>query len=275
LPRAASSLTTNIQVLKDFLDRRPMRALLGLLSRRCKKDGGSFLENALEVISGVREHACFICSHVATPLVRWALSVSAKRLELTDEQLLSTLREAHWRRGIASVLKGIARFGVRRPFTPGAPILVVWNFTWACNLRCKHCYASAGPRPRPSELTTEEALRTVRKLADAGVTIIAFSGGEPLMRKDIFEVLGVARDYGIYTALATNGTLITREVARRLRELDICYVEISVDGANPETHDAFRGVPGDFAAALRGVRNCVAEGLWTQVAMTLTRLIVS
>ena len=271
----APSLTTNIRVLRDFLDKKPMRLLLGLLTRRCERDGGSFLDNALELISGVRDHACFICSHVATPLVRWALSISAKRLEVTDEQLVDTLRQAHWRRGVASVLKGIARFGVRRPFTPGAPILVVWNFTWACNLRCKHCYASASPKPRPNELTTEEALEVVKKLADAGVTIIAFSGGEPLMRKDIFEVLRAARDYGVYTALATNGTLITRDVAKRLRELGLFYVEISVDGADPETHDAFRGVPGAFEAAIRGVKNCVAEGLWTQVAMTITRLNVA
>ena len=271
----ASSLTTNIQFLKDFLDKRPLRALLSLLTKRCRRDGRSFLENALEIISGVRSHACFICSHVATPLVRWALSVSARQLEVTDEQLVDTLRQAHWRRGVASVLKGIAKFGVRRPFTPGAPILVVWNFTWACNLRCKHCYASAGPKPRPNELTTAEALRTVGKLADAGVTIIAFSGGEPLMRKDIFRVLEVAKDYGVYTALATNGTLITKDVAKRLRELELYYVEISIDGADPETHDAFRGVPGAFEAAIRGVRNCVAEGIWTQVAMTMTRLNVA
>jgi len=272
---AKPTLSANIQMLKGFLDRRAVRTLLRLLTRRCPRDGKSHLETALELFSGVREKACFICSHVATPLVRWALLTSGRHLDLTEDQMKETLKQAHWRRGIASVIKGIAKFGLRRPFTPGAPFLVVWNYTWACNLRCKHCYASAGPKPRPEELSTREALRVVRELADAGVTIIAFSGGEPLMRKDIYKVLELAKDYGMYTALATNGTLITKEVARKLKELDLFYVEISIDGANPETHDAFRGIPGAFERAMRGVKNCVEVGLWTQVAMTLTKMNVS
>ena len=270
-----TDLGTNIQMLKDFLDKRPVRTVLSLLTHKCPKDGKSFLETSLELISGVRKDACFLCSHVATPLVRWALSMSCRHLDTSLDQLKETLKESHWRRGIASVMKGIARFGVRKPFTPGSPILVVWNYTWACNLRCKHCYASAGPRPRPNEMTTQEVLRTVDRLADAGVTIIAFSGGEPLMRKDLFEALKRAREYGVFTAIATNGTLITREVARRLKELDLLYVEISIDGARPETHDEFRGIPGAFEMAIRGVRNCVEVGLWTQVAMTVTKSNVS
>ena len=270
-----TDIGVNIQMLKGFLDRRPIRTLLGLLTHRCPKDGKSLLETSLELISGVRENACFVCSHIATPLVRWALSMSCRHLEISMGQLRETLKMSHWRRGITSVMKGIARFGVRKPFTPGAPILVVWNYTWACNLRCKHCYASAGPRPRPNEMDTREVLRTVDRLADAGVTIIAFSGGEPLMRKDIFEALGRAREYGVFTAVATNGTLITREVAKKLKDLDLLYVEISVDGARPETHDAFRGIPGAFEMAVRGVRNCVEAGLWTQVAMTVTKHNVS
>ncbi len=265
----------NIQMLKNILDRKPIRALLGLMAHKCPKDHESFLETALELISGAREKACPICTHVATPLVRWALSVSCRHLNTSLDKLKETLKEPYWRRGIASVIKGIAKFGVRKPFTPGAPILIVWNYTWACNLRCKHCYASAGPKPRPEELTTSEALRTVRMLADAGVTIIAFSGGEPLMRKDIFKALELARDYGIYTAIATNGTLITRKVARKLKELDLLYVEISIDGADPATHDAFRGIPGAFEKAIRGVKNCVEAGIWTQVAMTITKMNVS
>ncbi len=267
-----STITANIQMLKEFLDRRLIRTALGLLARRCPRDGKSFLETSMELMVGARDHACFICSHVATPLVRLAFEFIRRQLGVSEEQLVDTLRQAHWRRGIASVMRGIARFGLRKPFTPGSPILVVWNYTWACNLRCKHCYASAGPTPRPNELTTKEVLETVRKLADAGVTIIAFSGGEPLMRKDLFEALKLARDYGVYTAIATNGTLITREVARRLKELDLYYVEISLDGADPKTHDVFRGVPGAFEKAVRGIRNCVAEGIWTQVAMTITRM---
>ncbi len=264
-------ITTNIRALESFLNRRLVRLLLGAFLKTCPKDRSSFLETALELIAGCRDHACFLCSHVVRPLVAWVLSTSYRRLEVETDQALDTLSDPHWRRGILSVLRGIAKFGVRRPFTPGAPILVVWNYTWACNLRCKHCYASASPSPRPNELNPREAMKTVEKLADSGVTALAFSGGEPLMRGDIYDVLKLAKEHGMFTAIATNGTLITKEVAWKLKKLGVDYVEISLDGAKPSTHDEFRGIPGAFKKAVRGIRNCVEAGLWTQVAMTIVK----
>jgi len=102
-----TDIGTNIQLLKDFLDKKPVRAVLSLLTHKCPKDGKSFLETSLELISGVRKDACFLCSHVATPLVRWALSMSCKHLDTSLDQLKETLKESHWRRGIASVMKAL------------------------------------------------------------------------------------------------------------------------------------------------------------------------
>jgi len=125
------------------------------------------------------------------------------------------------------------------PRSVNAPFMVVWDFTHRCNLRCAHCYQDA-QKALPRELDTEEAKHLIEELADAGVVVIAFSGGEPLMRKDFFEVAAHACRNDIYVALATNGPLITPEMAGRIRDAGIEYMEISVDGKDAESHDAVR-----------------------------------
>ncbi len=205
------------------------------------------------------------------PIVRWAVEKGSKAFGVSREKLLEKFSNVYWRRGLVNVLNGIAKFGVKKPFTPGAPFLVVWNFTQLCNLKCKHCYASAG-KPDPNELTTQEAFKALNELVDAGVNIIAFSGGEPLMRKDIFDVLKRASDHGVFTAIATNATLITKDVAKRLKDVNLGYVQISLDGANPETHNGFRGVSKAFERAIQGIKNCVEQDIFVEVATTATKI---
>lgn len=185
------------------------------------------------------------------------------------EDLRKHLRDPVVRRGIVNVLSGIARYGARRPFTSIAPFLVVWNYTRACNLNCKHCYEDARREPAPDELTTEEAKRVIEQLEEAGVVAIAFSGGEPLARRDIYEVAGYAKERDFFVSIATNGTLITRETAQKMKRV-FDYVEISLDGLE-KTHDEFRGIPGAWRRACEGIKNCVAAGLDTCVAITATK----
>jgi len=144
-------------------------------------------------------------------------------------------------------------------FLVGFPPVVVHN-----------CYQRAD-RPLPDELTTEEGKRLINELADSNVVALAFSGGEPLMRPDFFELAAYARSLGMYVAIATNGTLITREVAKRLKEA-VDYVEVSLDGATAKTHDEFRGIPRSFDRAVDGIKNCVKAGLYTCIATTATKL---
>mgnify|MGYP001770629466 CR=1 FL=1 len=154
------------------------------------------------------------------------------------------------------------RFGVQKPSDFSAPLrpIVSWNITRRCNLRCVHCYIDAGPAEE-GELTTQEALDVVDQMAEVGVPLILFTGGEPLTRPDFFEIAERARDAGIKLVLSTNGTLITPEVAKRLREVGFVYVGVSLDSVSAEFHDRFRGVPGSFAAALAGIKNAMAAGL--------------
>jgi len=154
------------------------------------------------------------------------------------------------------------RFGVEKPSDFSAPLrpIVSWNITKRCNLRCLHCYIDAG-EAEANELTTKEALDVVDQMAEVGVPLILFTGGEPLVRRDFFEIAQYARDRGIKLVLSTNGTLITPEVAKRLKEVGVVYVGVSLDSISAEFHDRFRGVQGSFAAALAGIKNAIEAGL--------------
>lgn len=145
--------------------------------------------------------------------------------------------------------------------------LVVWNATNRCNLNCSHCYISAEDRDYANELTHGEALALIDDLAEMKCPVLLLSGGEPLMRDRIYELISYAKERGTRPVLSTNGTLITPEVAGRLRDAGIMYVGVSVDGL-PETHDRFRGRRGAFDAAMDGIRNAHEAGLKTGVRFT-------
>ena len=148
--------------------------------------------------------------------------------------------------------------------------VVVWNCTRQCNLSCIHCYASADSHKSPTEMDEAAGRAFVRDLADFGVPVILFSGGEPLLRKDLFPLATLAREYGLRIALSTNGTLITDKVAGEINRLGFAEVGISLDGIGAN-NDRFRGKDGAFEAALRGIRNCVARGIRVSLRLTITR----
>jgi len=148
--------------------------------------------------------------------------------------------------------------------------VVVWNCTRQCNLSCIHCYASADNQRSPEEMDTAAGKAFIRDLADFGVPVILFSGGEPLLRKDLFPLADLARELGIRVALSTNGTLITEEVAKELKKIGFAEVGISLDGIGAN-NDYFRGRNGAFEAALAGIRNCIALGLRVSLRLTITR----
>lgn len=178
--------------------------------------------------------------------------------------------QRYFRRAITNVMQSVAEFGLHTPQVFTAPVLIVWNFTNSCNLNCKHCYQNAHKR-LPDELSLEERLKVVDELDRNDVTALAFSGGEPLSNPDFWPVAEYAHKKGLHISVATNGTLITKEVASRLKKIGMDYVEISVDSIHPEMHDAFRGEKGCWARTIQGIRNCVEAGLFVGMATTFTR----
>ena len=168
-----------------------------------------------------------------------------------------------------SVVKGIADFGIRYPQPTGAPITVVWNFTNRCNLNCLHCHQDSSPTSSYPELTTSQAFRVIDNMSDAGVAILTFSGGEPLLRNDLCEAIERANDNGMLCTVASNGTLMTPEIAKKLAKAGARRVEIGLDGATAETHDFLRNKHGSFEASIEGIKNCAAVG-FDELATTMT-----
>jgi radical SAM protein with 4Fe4S-binding SPASM domain len=153
----------------------------------------------------------------------------------------------------------------------GFPIHPVWEVTAACNLRCRHCHANGGKRAE-GELTTEEGKRLLEDLVSVDeFRMLVFTGGEPLVRPDIFELVEYASSLGLEVAIATNGTLITPEVAKRLKRIGVCDLAIGIDAADTQLHDFIRGVPGCFERTMRGIYATKEAGIALQLNITVMR----
>ncbi len=173
-------------------------------------------------------------------------------------------------RALAMTGRSIARYGLSAPQRFCAPLMVVWNMTQACNLRCVHCYQNATAKPAADELTLAEKLDAVDQMGAAGVPFLAIAGGEPLVSKDLWPVLERARERRIHVSLATNGTLLTPATVARLIAAGVKYVEVSIDSLEADEHDRFRSHPGAWERAVRGIRNSVAGGMRTGLATCFT-----
>src|ERR1022692_1359957 len=151
------------------------------------------------------------------------------------------------------------------------PRLIFWELTKGCNLRCIHCRASATELSSPDDLSTETAKAIIDQIAEVSSPILVLSGGEPLFRSDIFQLARYGTDKGLRVALATNGTLVTKHVARMIVDSGVQRVAISLDGSDALTHDTFRGIPGAFDAAIAGFRNLKSLGMSVQINTTIAR----
>jgi 12,18-didecarboxysiroheme deacetylase len=148
--------------------------------------------------------------------------------------------------------------------------VVVWNMTRRCNLKCVHCYAKSEDISYDNELTHEQSLAMIDDLAKFGVPVLLFSGGEPLVHPRLVEYAQYAVSKGMRAVISTNGTLITKEKARQLKEIGLSYVGISLDGLEP-THDKFRGVKGSFQRAMTAIENCQEAGIKVGLRFTINK----
>lgn len=146
--------------------------------------------------------------------------------------------------------------------------VIVWNVTKACNLSCAHCYSGSNAEECKNELNTQEVKNVIDDLSSFSVPVILFSGGEPLLRKDIFEVAGYAKDKGLRVVFSTNGTLISEDSAEKIKNIGVSYVGISIDGKE-ETNDYFRNEKGIFKRSMNGIRNCQKLGIKVGLRFTI------
>jgi radical SAM protein with 4Fe4S-binding SPASM domain len=196
-------------------------------------------------------------------------SVTVFRGDVRDVE--EALRIPGIKRGIETVLKGIALYGVTVPQKLPAPFMIVWDFTNMCNLACRHCYRVAG-KPLPNELSLYEKLRLVEELDGAGVAAVALSGGEPTIHPDYLTIVKALAKREFYVATATNGWRFADiDELKKAVEAGLNYVEVSVDSASPRRHDEFRGLEGSWQRAVKALENAVKLGLSHAMAVTITR----
>ena len=244
------------------------KALARFLVTKCEKCGQERLLSVFDVYSGSWHNLCETCLLTSTALMP-LLRLLFFSLEVDDNTIKQLLKDPLICRCMLGVVKGIANFGIRYPQPTGAPITVVWNFTNRCNLNCLHCHQDSSPTSSCLELTTSQVFKVIDNMSDAGVAILTFSGGEPLLRRDIYDAIERANDKGMLCTIASNGTLITPKVAKKIAKAGIKRVEIGLDGARAETHDFLRNRPGSFKATIEGIKNCANLG-FDELAVTMT-----
>jgi len=252
-----------------FLKSRINRKVFSYLARK-NKDGRSMLEELF--IFYANQHPLKIITKLKLFPFYLFFEIGRIILNQTKKEAKEKLSDPVFQHGIALTMRSVGKYGMTKPQIFSAPPVVVWNFTNRCNLKCKHCYQDAG-KPLAQELNLDKRLDIVDQLAREDVFSIAYSGGEPLMDKDIWKVAERGAKHNLYQSIATNGTLITPEVARRIADTGVNYVEISLDSTRPEVHDRFRGVPGFWKKAVKGIENAVAQGGFeVGIASTITRI---
>ena len=184
--------------------------------------------------------------------------ISVTKLLLAKEYQGDELR---YRKGAATMKHGAGE---------GHGPVVAWNMTRTCNLHCRHCYMDADAKRHTGELTTAEAKHFIDDLAAFHVPALLMSGGEPLVRKDFFELAEYASTHGVRPTLSTNGTLIDEDAAKKIKAAGVAYVGVSLDGPQ-HVNDEFRGKAGAYTAAMRGIQNCVAVGQRVGLRFTINK----
>jgi len=190
----------------------------------------------------------------------------------TSKQFLkeAVLGQGPVARALINATRSVGVYGLLKPQRFFSPVLVVWNYTQACNLHCKHCYQDAR-KALPNELTLEEQYCLVDQLEKMDVAMLALAGGEPLMGRHFWEIVKYAGSKEFHLSVATNGTLLTDRNVQRLADAGVDYLEISLDSVDPRKHDHFRGA-GSWERTVQGIRNAIANGkIDVGIAPTITK----
>lgn len=256
----------DIVKLKLLLENRLSKKII---SDACEveSDGRMRIENVIDdYLTGKK-------LRLANLPLKKVLDIIRKGFNKTEEEFKRYLRDPTILRIFRDCFRSLKKYGLTFPQNFHAPIMVVWNFTYKCNLRCKHCYQDAGVlrNGRPDELSLEEKYQALDKMANEDIPTIFFSGGEPLAGDGFFDIAQAAKKKGFYLSIATNGTLFNKENAQRAREIGFGYIAVSLDGASAEIHDKFRGMPGMWEKSIQGIKNLIDAGVTTCIQYTLAK----
>ena len=239
-------------------------------SHECKSCGRKFSETFFDyyIENGLTCKRCKIKSKILSPIISNTLGLVAKGLNMPPGEFKKILGEnVSLKRMMSSYLEGFGIFGMTVPQVAAGPVITIFSITDRCNLNCTHCYIPKNNEK--NELTYEEACKFIDQLHAANNLIVAFSGGEPLLREDIFDLMKYITEKHMRVAMASSGILITKHVAQMLKESGAGYIQISIDGLE-ELHDKIRG-KGNFQKALNGIKNCLEVGLYVSMDVVITK----
>lgn len=269
-PEQEADMVAMIKTFESLINNPVAKKTINAATDMCDKCGENRLECALNYYLGKRDDICIRCK-LMVPIIKLIIKKGLKTFNTSEESFIETMQDPYWTKGLVSVIKGMGLFGVGKPYVPGAPFQIVWNITKACNFKCIHCYENAGKKD-PHELTSEEIHKGIDKLADFGVTSIAFSGGEPSIHPNILEFIQHATDRGMYVSMATNGFKTgNMKRAKEFVDAGLQFVQISLDGINPKTHNEFRRIPHSWERAVESIKNFTELGVFTEVSTTVTQ----
>lgn len=243
------------------------KGVAGSFARECDRCGQPRLYSVFDAYISGDTPDCLGCStafRFARPLIKRVFG----KTDLGEGESKKLMCDTLVRKSMLNVVRGISHYGLRTPQPTAVPVVIVWNYTNRCNLSCIHCHQNSAESAE-SELTAEEAFRIIDRMCEAGISILTFSGGEPLVRSDLLHAIKRADDGGILCTVASNGTLMTKQVVKDLKESGVRRVEIGLDGCTAGTHDFLRNTPGAFEATIQGIRNCVEIG-FDEVCATMT-----
>ncbi len=234
------------------------RTLASWYSRKCPKCNNTRIEAILHTYQGKK-----ICSKCKKQVLfgKILLKIIMFFIGLNRNDLKSLSSDKEVISSVNALFRGIQKYGYKA-MANGIPIYVVFDVTSKCNLKCIHCYSSE----QYEELKTNDVYHVLDMLHEAGVGMIDFGGGEPLLRSDIFDIISYSKHLGFYTSISTNGTLLNDSLVKHLKTLDVDHVCISLDGANSETHDYIRNKEGTYEKTIAGIKNCVKANINTQIS---------
>ncbi|MFX1419142.1 MAG: radical SAM protein [Promethearchaeota archaeon] len=252
----------------NFINKFHITKFFHLFNKHCPNCGRNFSEIFLDyyINKKINCRKCKFKTIFSTTLISFVLNAISRSLNIPKRRFPEILRDNKPLKRLAlSYIEGIGMYGFKMPTIPIGPPVVFWSVTHRCNLNCTHCYVDQDS----NEIPFDEACAIIDQLSEAKNFILIFFGGEALLRDDIFDLMRYANEKNINVALASNGTLITPRIAKKLKNIGVGYVQVSIDGLK-DIHEQIRG-KGTFEKAISAIKNCLNEGLYTCIGTTITK----
>jgi len=258
-------------ILWNIVNKLPTKIFLRRFLIRCPSCKRTLSQTAIDyyINSEFQCKKCKIKTVFYAKLISIVFDLIEHALKIPKKQFKHIIRDNKSLKRLAlSYIEGAGNFGLRIPQIPGGPIITIWSITHKCNLSCNHCYVPQNNEIE--ELSYKEVTSIINQLSESNNLVLGFSGGEPLLHKDIFKIIKYGSKKGMTIALASNATLIDEIKANELANAGVNYVQVSIDGLQ-DVHDGIRG-KGAFNKAINGIKNCLKVGLYVSMDVVITKL---